>query len=106
MLAQCFYHPSTDPNSWNFYTAGTIFAALPCSLYIINAYHLKCQQPGASSDSVFESIGSAMFLSEHVVFDAEKQELKQMDKKISIIWKKRMTVPDPYEVRLQKEKVD
>ncbi len=36
---------------------------------------------------------------------AEKQELKQMDKKISIFWKKRMTVSDPYEVRLQKDKV-
>ncbi|KAK9816062.1 hypothetical protein WJX74_001598 [Apatococcus lobatus] len=36
----------------------------------------------------------------------EKQELKQMDKCISSVWKKRMTVPDPYEVRLQKEKVE
>ena len=28
-----------------------------------------------------------------------------MDKSISSVWKKRMTVPDPYAVRLQKEKV-
>lgn len=47
-----------------------------------------------------------MLVSENLVVDAEKQELKQMDKKISSVWKKRMTVPDPYEVRLQKEKVN